>query len=148
VAARCGARVRFAGRVSDAELRSLYHHSHALVFPANEDFGIVPVEAAACGTPVVALDAGGSCDTVLPGVTGVLAADQSLDAFAAATEAALQTRFAGAAMRRHALSFSHEAFRMRLRVWVDGAEPVDLRAGIPAQPPAASDLMGRPTLPA
>lgn len=57
---------------SDVMLRELYANAKALVFPAYEDFGIVPVEAQACGTPVVGLNAGGLQDTVKSGITGYL----------------------------------------------------------------------------
>ncbi len=67
-----GPHTRFVGRVDDAELRRLFRSCTALLMPGVEDFGIVPFEAQACGTPVIAVDAGGTQDTVLPGVTGEL----------------------------------------------------------------------------
>lgn len=67
-------RVQFVGRVSDALMRSLFTHALAYVFPATEDFGIMPVEAMATGTPVIgSIDGGGVLETVLPGVSGALA---------------------------------------------------------------------------
>ena len=60
------------GEVDDAALRDCYQRCRALVFPGREDFEIVPVEAQACGTPVIALGAGGVLDSVVDGVTGVL----------------------------------------------------------------------------
>jgi len=62
--------VEFVGRVSDAELKRLYRSSRAVIFPGIEDFGIVPVEAMASGTPVIAYDKGGAIDTVTDGLTG------------------------------------------------------------------------------
>src|SRR5206468_2113218 len=59
--------VTFAVGPSDEELRSLYRAASAFVFPPVEDFGIVAVEAQACGIPVVALRAGGALDTVIDG---------------------------------------------------------------------------------
>ncbi len=64
------ANVEFAGRVTDEELKRLYRTSRAVIFPGIEDFGIVPVEAMASGTPVIAYDKGGAIDTVTDGVTG------------------------------------------------------------------------------
>ncbi len=61
-----GPTVTMAGWRSDAEIRDLLRRTKALLFPAHEDFGIVPVEAQACGTPVVALGHGGVTETVLP----------------------------------------------------------------------------------
>jgi glycosyltransferase involved in cell wall biosynthesis len=67
-----GSGVEFLGRVDDATLRQLYRGARALVLPGEEDFGIAPVEALACGRPVVALGLGGACETVEQGVSGWL----------------------------------------------------------------------------
>lgn len=64
--------ITFEGRVSGERLRELYRDADLLLFPQQEDFGIIAVEAQACGTPVVALSAGGALDTVVSGCTGVL----------------------------------------------------------------------------
>lgn len=61
-----GPNVEFLGRVSDEEATHLLERCRALVFPGEEDFGIVPVEAMACGKPVIALDRGGAKETVVP----------------------------------------------------------------------------------
>ncbi len=76
--------VEFMGRVGDEQLRTLYRRARLLVFPQVEDFGIVPVEAQACGTPVVARAEGGALETVLEGRTGVFFEDPSPAALAAA----------------------------------------------------------------
>ena len=62
----------FLGRVPHDQLLDLYRRTRALLMPGVEDFGIVPVEAMACGAPVIALGEGGAIDTVIPGSTGVL----------------------------------------------------------------------------
>jgi len=68
-----GLPVRFVIRPSDDELIELYRTSHAVLFtPRSEDFGIVPLEAMAAGTPVLAVNNGGPCETVVDGVTGWL----------------------------------------------------------------------------
>lgn len=67
-----GPGVEFRGRLPGAEMRDLVRGARALLMPGEEDFGIVPVEAMACGTPVIALGRGGALDTVRPGETGVL----------------------------------------------------------------------------
>ena len=59
---------------------TLYQQAAAVLLPGTEDFGMVPVEAQACGTPVVALGAGGAMETVRHGVTGILAAESSVEA--------------------------------------------------------------------
>jgi glycosyltransferase involved in cell wall biosynthesis len=64
--------VRFSGTPSDENLRELYRGAEAVLMPGEEDFGIVPVEAQACGAPVVALARGGALETVRDGTTGVL----------------------------------------------------------------------------
>jgi glycosyltransferase involved in cell wall biosynthesis len=66
-----GADVEFVGFVSDVELGHYYRHARALLFPGVEDFGIVPVEAIACGCPVIAIGAGGILDSMTP-ATAVL----------------------------------------------------------------------------
>ena len=65
------ANVRMLGRVSAGDLPALFQGARALVFPAEEDFGIVPVEAMACGTPVIAYRRGGALDSVVDGKTGL-----------------------------------------------------------------------------
>src|SRR3954469_10002361 len=65
-----GPTIRFAGRVSDAEAAHLFAGCRALVVPSVEEFGIVAVEAQAAGRPVLAMQAGGTCETVVDGVTG------------------------------------------------------------------------------
>ena len=60
-------------------LRDLYRSSEAVLMPGEEDFGIVPLEAQACGTPVVALGLGGATETVRDGETGVLYAEPGAD---------------------------------------------------------------------
>lgn len=69
-----GAQVEFIGACSNEELAEEYSRARALIFPGVEDFGITPLEAMACGTPVVGLGIGGLCDSVIDGVTGVFCA--------------------------------------------------------------------------
>lgn len=78
--------VRFLGRVSDDELREQYVRCRALVFPAEEDFGIVPVEAQAAGAPVIAYGRGGATESVVDGETGVLFAQQTPESLRDAVE--------------------------------------------------------------
>jgi glycosyltransferase involved in cell wall biosynthesis len=103
-------RVRFLGRRTDEEIRDLYRRSAVALLPGEEDFGIVPLEAQACGRPVVALGRGGACETVVPGETGVLVQDATADAFADGIRTALARRFDPVAIRRHAERFSRTRF--------------------------------------
>lgn len=78
--------VTFLGRVPDDELRRVYQEARALLFPGLEDFGIVPVEAQAAGTPVIAFGEGGALETVKAGETGLLFQEQTVDGLCRAIE--------------------------------------------------------------
>lgn len=115
--------VRMLGRVDDERLRDLYRRAGALLFPQVEDFGIVAVEAQACGCPVIARAAGGALDTVLdpPAAddrtrTGVLV--DSDDPALLARAAARLKSIDPAACRRHAERFSEAAFDRALRAQI------------------------------
>jgi len=82
--AMAGPSVTFLGSIDAETLRAHYRDADALILPGEEDFGIAPVEALACGCPVVALNRGGATETVDDGVTGVLVPELSAAAFAAA----------------------------------------------------------------
>ncbi len=120
-----GEETTFLGRVTDAEMVRLQRGAIATVMPGEEDFGIVPVEAMAAGTPVIARAAGGALDTVVPGLSGVLVPDTGDEAFVDALATAMRglraTDFAPAALRAHAETFSAEVFRERMRAIVDEA---------------------------
>ena len=79
-----GPQCRFVPSPADDDLIHLYRRARALVYPGIEDFGITPVEAMACGTPVLALGRGGVTDSVVDGVSGRFVADQEVEAFAQA----------------------------------------------------------------
>lgn len=105
--------VRFVGRQDDATVADLLTRSRALLFPAEEDFGIVPLEAAASGVPVLAYGRGGATETVRDGITGLFFTQQHVEA----VEAAIvefekrEQDFDPQALRRHAENFSEERFR-------------------------------------
>ncbi|MDT7550653.1 MAG: hypothetical protein QOE84_3047 [Actinomycetota bacterium] len=114
-----GDAVTLLGRVSDDELRSLFRRCRAVLLPGEEDFGIIPVEAQACGAPVIALACGGALDTVVADETGVLYVNQPGDPPAHALAGVLRA-FSGRDMdsrriRRHAERFAPECFRDSVR---------------------------------
>jgi glycosyltransferase involved in cell wall biosynthesis len=122
-AARCrklaaGADVTFLGRVSNEEFRSLYRRARAMVMPGEEDFGITPVEAMACGTPVIALGVGGALDSVVDGVTGTFVAEAGDDELVESFAQTFRSFEAGAydpiEIRSHAEGFSPAAFRRKM----------------------------------
>ena len=123
---------------SDHDLLSLYRRADVVVFPAEEDFGIVPVEAQACGTPVVAFGRGGALDTVLPGTTGFLVDEQSAASLAAGIEAVMGSRPDPAECRRNAERFSPQQFRNRFLDWViDSAAAAGVHLEDPRMPQPA-----------
>ena len=121
LAARAPRNVEFLGRVSDRELVALYSGCRAAVCVAEEDFGLVPVEAQACGRPVVAYGRGGATETVVPPgagepATGILFAEQSADSLLDALRRfeASEAHFDPAAIRARAARFSVGRFRDEL----------------------------------
>ncbi|MDN4173611.1 glycosyltransferase [Nocardioides sp. SOB77] len=110
--------VTFRTGLSDAEVAQLLADATALVYPALEDFGLVPVEAMAAGTPVLALDAAGTAETVVHGVTGALLPDTS-DPAAWAECVRTVTGLSAADCRAQADRFSPASFRAAVHAWVD-----------------------------
>ncbi|MDR1988916.1 MAG: glycosyltransferase [Acidobacteriaceae bacterium] len=100
----------FLGRRSNDDILALYRTASVVLLPGEEDFGIVPLEAQACGRPVVALGKGGAVETVIDGVTGRLVDEPSVDAFAAAITDTLTASFDRRAIRAHAERFGRERF--------------------------------------
>lgn len=104
--------VTFHADVATADLPAYYAHARSFVFPGLEDFGITPLEATACGTPVVAFRAGGVLDTVVEGLNGLFFPAQTEEALVAAlTDPRLDGSWDRDAMRRHAATFGRERFR-------------------------------------
>ena len=121
--AMAGPTVEFKGWASFAELQDLTRNCRALLFPGEEDFGIVPLEAMAAGRPVVAFGSGGALDTVIEGETGVFFHEQTVDALQAAIERceSLESGFDPQRIRRHARGFSGDVFRDSFRAFVETA---------------------------
>jgi len=117
---RRGARrnIEFRQRVTDEEMKDLYTGCSALVFPGEEDFGIIPVEAMASGRPVVALGRGGALETVIDGKTGVLFPEQTVASLVEALVRLRTTRFDGEDLRAHAMKFDRPVFESRMAQFV------------------------------
>ena len=96
-------------------LKKLMQQAKGFVFAAEEDFGIMPVEAQACATPVIAYERGGSLETVVDGVTGCFFSEQEPESIVDAIEhfEATQSHFDLSAIRRHAEYFRPERFRQQ-----------------------------------
>lgn len=119
--AMAGPTVTMRGRVTDEELPSLYASAKAVLFPTFEDAGIVPLEAQACGTPVIAYGKGGTLDTVVHGKTGLFFTEQTIESLKAALKELDTWKFDPAAIREHAKQFSSTGFRKRIREEVEKA---------------------------
>jgi glycosyltransferase involved in cell wall biosynthesis len=117
-----GDHVRFRGWLSRDELREAYRHAAALVVPNIEDFGMVTVEALACGTPVVGLASSGISDVIRNGRDGELADENTVDALTDATDRVLQKRWDERELRQRTDVFSRSAFQMRFRFLLDRLE--------------------------
>jgi hypothetical protein len=115
VAREVGADTIFAGWIEDEQVRELYRRSRAILMPGVEDFGMVPVEAQACGRPVVVLAQGGALESVVDGVTGVHVHDGSVDAFADALNAVSTRSWDSGAIRAHAETFSKARFQQEFQ---------------------------------
>jgi glycosyltransferase involved in cell wall biosynthesis len=123
--ARAG--VSFAGWQSNDAIRDHLRRCRALLFPGEEDFGIAPVEANACGTPVIAFGRGGATETIIPHTgqaapTGVWFEEQSPESLAAAMLHLEKhaADFVPDACRRQAVRFSRERYERAIKAYVDG----------------------------
>ncbi len=114
VRAAAGPETELLGKVSDAERDELLEGARALLFPGEEDFGIVPVETQAAGAPVVAYGVGGASESVLDGRTGVLFAEQSVASLAQAIERFEGLQLDERQVRENARRFGEERFRAEL----------------------------------
>jgi glycosyltransferase involved in cell wall biosynthesis len=111
--------VEFLGRLSDEAVRDEYRRALAVVLPGEEDFGIVPVEAQACGRPVVALGRGGALDTVIDGENGVLFGEPDVGSLAESLERVARQPFDSARISQHAQRFSRDRHLQQMREVID-----------------------------
>jgi glycosyltransferase involved in cell wall biosynthesis len=114
-----GEDVRFLGWRSNEEIRALYQSAIAAILPGEEDFGIVPLEAQACGRPAVALGRGGALETIVDGTTGVLVPESTEESLADGLRAARSRPWDSSAIRAHAERFSRERFVREMTAVID-----------------------------
>ncbi len=118
--------IELLGRVEDAARDALMSSARALLFPGEEDFGIVPVEAQAAGLPVIAYEVGGASETVIDGRTGVLFEQQSALGLAAAIERFEGLELDEQTVRQNAERFGRERFRSEMAAVIE--RTVDARS--------------------
>lgn len=115
-----GPTVKILGRRSDAEIQSYFAKCRAFLFPGHEDFGITPVEAMACGKPVVALKKGGALETVQDGRTGTFFEEINESSLLAAVEQSEKITWDPVFIRQHAEQFSEEKFLEKMEAVLRG----------------------------
>ncbi len=111
--------ITFEGWVTQERLRELYRKCKALIFPADEDFGITPLEAQACGRPVIAFKKGGALETVIDGKTGIFFLEQTADSLIQAITIFENLSFNKDAIRNNALRFDTKIFKEKISNWIN-----------------------------
>jgi glycosyltransferase involved in cell wall biosynthesis len=110
-----GPTVEFVTDADDHEIARYLRRAKAFIFPAHEDFGIVPLEAMAAGTPVIAYGQGGALDTVKPGVTGLFFKEQTIQAVVDAITQFEKKQFDPEVVMQHAKNFDEAVFIEKIR---------------------------------
>jgi len=113
-----GPTVKFLGKAPDAILEQEFARASALIFPGVDDFGITPVEAMASGTPVIAYEAAGALDYVVPGKTGEFFAPHTVEALKVALQNFKPQQYDAAIIAKHALKFSKQTFRRKMHAYL------------------------------
>ncbi|WP_300394510.1 glycosyltransferase [Henriciella sp.] len=110
-----GDNIEFLGRVPFSELKQHFARCKGLIFPGEEDFGMIPVEVMASGRPVIAYARGGALDTVVDGFTGLHCHEQTAEALAEAVNRFSEKDFDPQRIKAHAEMFGREPFKERVR---------------------------------
>jgi len=110
-----GSSVEVIGRVDSQKVVELYQNARAFVFPGEEDFGITPLEAQSCGTPVIAFGKGGALETVIDGKTGVFFREQTVSSMLEAIEEFESREWDAGLCREQAQRFSNEVFQQNFQ---------------------------------
>ena len=111
--------IEFKGFISSVDLKRYMQKAKCFVFAAEEDFGIIPVEAQACGTPVIAFNKGGTTETIIHGKTGYLFNEQNVESICNAVVEFEKTNFSPEEIRQNALRFSKERFEKEMKDYVE-----------------------------
>ena len=115
-------KVEFLGRQPDDVVKKYMSECKALLFPGEEDFGIVPVEAQACGRPVIAYGKGGVLDSVINGKTGVFFEEQNVESLKNAIKKFETMEFNKLEIREHALQFDEKVFQEKIKKFIEEVE--------------------------
>jgi len=118
IKAIAGPNIQLVGFLEEKELKKHISKAKAFVFAAEEDFGILPVEAQACGTPVIAYNRGGTKETIIDGKTGLLYKEQSESSIENAVMEFEKLEFNPNEVRENALRFSKERFEKEIKDFV------------------------------
>ncbi len=116
-----GPTIEFLGRVSDEKLREIYSQARAFIFPQEEDFGIVAIEALASGRPVIAFRAGDIAENIKDGESGVLFERQTVSDIIEAVKRFEKMEFNPQKIRQSSLRFSKERFKREIKEFVEKA---------------------------
>lgn len=114
-----GPTVRFVGYTSQDDMRKLYASSRAVIFPGDEDFGLVPLEAMASGTPVISYRSGGALETMIEGETGEFFSEPTASSLQKAMQKFEQKKYSKDVLLSQAQKFSRKEFEKNIRLAVD-----------------------------
>lgn len=110
--------VQFLGRLSDAEIADYMSRCRALIFPQEEDAGIVPLEVMSSGRPVIAYNKGGAKETIIDGVTGIFFDEQTSQSLMEAVKKSEKIKWDPHVIREHALKYDVGVFRRKIKDFV------------------------------
>jgi glycosyltransferase involved in cell wall biosynthesis len=111
--------VKFTGQLTDEELLNYYNNCIAVIFPQEEDFGLIPLEAQACGKPVIAYRGGGALETVIEGKTGEFFYPQTTEAFVEKIKGSGILKYKAQDCRKQAQKFDIEIFKKKFKKFVN-----------------------------
>lgn len=111
--------IEFLGEISGEKLKNYYQNCLALIFPQEEDFGIVPLEAMACGKPIIAYRGGGALESIQDGETGIFFNEQTVDSLIGAINRFHPEKFDAQTIRAHAMKFDKEKFKKKIKDFVE-----------------------------